>query len=141
MVNDVIKGIALKLNELYPDYEIDIEDVEQDLNEPCFLIESIEIGHKPYIMNRYKQSVPMQVVFFPKQDLDMVEKMNEVGETLLLGLRMITLPDGNGVWCRNLKAQRVDDVMHITFDVDVFIRIHVQKDEMEDMEVDVRTEG
>ena len=68
MINKIINAIS---NAIYPnfgnDYEIYTEQVDQDLKEPCFLIQHVESSLRPIIPPRYYFKNKLSIKFTLKQ--------------------------------------------------------------------------
>jgi len=66
MVNDLIDGISIKLNQVFDDdYRIYSEDVTQGLIEPCFFIVVLNPSQIQMIGSRYFRQHPFDVHYFP----------------------------------------------------------------------------
>ena len=140
MVNDLISGIAKKLNSVFGSkYKIYKENIKQGLVEPCFNIVVLEPSQEAKLPNRYLRSYPIDVHYFPETATK--SEMYEVAEKLLIELEYITVLDN---LCRGTKMRYeiVDGVLHFFVNYDFFIKKEVSKqDNMEELTVNSTTEG
>lgn len=112
MILDLIKGIALKLNEVFGDkYEVYQNDVAQGLTEPCFLIAILEPSRKKRIGPRYQYINPFVITYFPR-NAGSNEEMIGVAETMTEELEVITLPNGEQVRGTDIRFEIVDNTLH-----------------------------
>ena len=140
MINDLINGIAVKLNSVFgSEYKIYKENIKQGLVEPCFNIVVLEPSQEAKLPNRYLRSYPMDVHYFPKTATK--SEMYEVAEQLLIELEYITVLDN---LCKGTKMRYeiVDGVLHFFVNYDFFVKKEVAKlDNMEELKVNSTTEG
>lgn len=145
MINDLINGIAIKLNSAFgSDYKIYKEEVKQGLVEPCFNIVVLEPSQEAKLPNRYLRSYPIDVHYFPKTNTK--NEMYEVGEKLLIEMEYIAVKDKENLdnLCRGTKMRYeiVDGVLHFFVNYDFFVKKEVVKqDNMEELTVNSTTEG
>ena len=139
MINDIINGIAIAIHAQFPDANIYTEPVEQGLVEPAFYIHSINVDQSNLIAGRARQSMPLEVVYFP---LNGVTDINTTLPELLVGLRLITLENGQRLRGNNIKGQTIDDQLHVFADYDVVVSIVADPvDKMEDLKIIGGTEN
>lgn len=142
MINQLIDGISIKLNQQFGDsYEIYSEDVSQGLKEPCFFIKFLNFGQTFRRGNRYYREHFFDVHYFPSTP-NKNSEINTVSEQLLDALEYI---DVNGDLFRGTKMnhETVNEVLHFF----VNYNFHVYKvgdeiiDIMEGVEVDNGLKG
>lgn len=110
MINDIMNAISIKLHEVFGDaYEINMEDVAQGLQEPCFLITLVDYSKEPLLQSRSKRLVPFDILFFPS---DGSSQCYEVADQMMNELEFITLLDGDKMHGTKMKAEVVDGVLH-----------------------------
>lgn len=111
MINELYKAIAagLKLIKFCTIYR---EDVPQDFVTPCFMVTLYDQNPSRGINGRMKNSVRVDVLYFPEDDVDYQEECWTVGESL----RREFQPTGFKIKNRNMKI--TDKVLHFLFDVD-----------------------
>lgn len=96
MLNSIINGIAIKLNQVFGDgFEIYTESVEQGLNEPCFFIFILPSSQDQVIGKRYFRRHPFDIHYFPStkdknaEILDVVESLNDVLEYVPMDVDLV----------------------------------------------------
>ena len=111
MINELYKAIAagLKLIKFCTIYR---EDVPQDFGTPCFMVTLYDQNPSRGINGRLKNSVRVDVLYFPEDEVDYQEECWTVGESL----RREFQPTGFKIKNRNMKI--TDKVLHFLFDVD-----------------------
>lgn len=122
MINDIIDGIARKLNLNFgSDYAIYKEDVSQGLTEPCFSIVHLQSDNTGKLPVRYLRRNAFDVHFYPKEGDNMKSEMYRVGEYLFLCLEYINVLD-NLVRASKMRYEIVDGVLHFFVNYDIFIK-------------------
>lgn len=126
MLNKIITGISQALDaefnsEENEEYTIYTEDVEQGLEEPCFFIFSLKPNLKQLVGNRYDRKYPFDIHYFPKDEENINNEINEVTERLFTALEYITV-DNNLVRGTNMNIEIVDNVLHFFVDFNMIVR-------------------
>lgn len=136
MLNKIIDGISLKLNQVFGDgYEIYGDtDILQGLKEPCFFIAILNPSHKKLIGQRYFREYPFNIQYFPKNEEDNIE-LNEVASELFDALEYIPLSDNDSVRGTAMNYTIVDGVLHFMVNYNVFLRKESTVSIMEDVEI------
>lgn len=111
MINELYKAIAAGLKLIKP-CTIYREDVPQDFVTPCFMVTLYDQNPSRGINGRMKNSVRVDVLYFPEDEVDYQEECWTVGESL----RREFQPVGFKIKKRNMKI--TDKVLHFLFDVD-----------------------
>lgn len=111
MINKLYEAVAagLKAVKECPVYR---EDVPQKFKRPSFLVTIYDQDPSRGINGRLKNSVSMDVLYFPESRTDLQEECWNIGQDLT---REFMLP-GFKIKNRNLKIE--DQVLHFMFDVD-----------------------
>ena len=140
MVNELLNGISIKLNQVFGDgYEIYGDtDVIQGLKEPCFFISVLNPSQTKMIGQRYFREYPFDVQFFPINSGDNVE-LQEVASELFLALEYITLLNGDLVHGTLMSYEVVDGVLHFKVNYNMFLKNVEPKDNMETISIDENT--
>ena len=113
MINDVKQAIVNKLLELYPTYTIYDEDVPQNFKTPSFLVTVIEQSYGKRIANKYNSTITFDVAYFSDKGKNEIKSdCQEVQVNLLRAFDLM-----GGFRAQSLQATIVDNVLHITFDV------------------------
>lgn len=120
MVNEVIAGIS---NALYSEfgYENHMEEIKQDLKEPCFFISSINHQNKRYPGQRYKRDNQFVIQYFPESKTDTRAECYSVAERMDMCLEVIEV-DGKTIRGYNMNYEITDEVLHYFVDYNFFVR-------------------
>lgn len=130
MINDIINAISIRLYEVFGDgYEIYMNDVEQGLTEPCFLITVVDYSKEQLLQSRSKRLVPFDILFFPSKGKS---QCYEVADQLMNELDMIELLNGDKMHGTDMKSEIVDNVLH--FFVNYNFMATVEKERLDSME-------
>lgn len=133
MINDIIDGISLALSKEFPETEIYTENVEQGLNEPCFLITLVKPENDHFINNKYKQKHLFSVQYFPEGGRN---EINEVLGRLYFVLEEVTDLEGKTFRGSKMNADPVDNVLHFFVHYDFFThKVEILGDPMESIEI------
>lgn len=119
VIDDVVHGISRKLNAAFGQgYRIYENDVKQGLKEPCFFIASLSPSRIQLVGRRYRQIMPFDIAYFPKDGGDN-SGMNSIGDQLLDVLEYVTLPPNAPVRGVKMRYEIVDGVLHffITYEL------------------------
>lgn len=94
MVNDLINGISIKLNQVFGDeYRIYTNSVTQGLIEPCFFIAVVDSSQAQLIGNRYFRQHLFDIHYFPASEGDN-EEIQNVASQLFNTLEYVNLLNG-----------------------------------------------
>lgn len=111
MINKLYKNIATGLKEIKP-CTIYQEDVPQDFKQPSFLISFYDQNPARGINGRLKNTVGVDIFYFPEDEANVNDECWGVGEKLSQEFKIQDFKIRN----RNLKI--VDQVLHFMFEVD-----------------------
>lgn len=132
MVHDVLKGISSALFREFG-YENYIEEIQQDLKEPCFFISCIQPQIRRYLGRRYILQNQFLIQYFPKignhanaECYDTAEKMFGCLEVIQAGSGLLR---GTG-----MKYEVVDGILHFFVNYDFFMQEVGQEETMGKME-------
>lgn len=122
MINSIIEAVSISLNEEFgEDYEIYMEEIQQDLKEPCFFISCLGANIKQIFGNRYFQTNPLCIQYFPKT-AEKQRECNDVAERMWQCLEYIKIGgEDNPIRGTNMKYEVVDDVLNFFVNYDYFI--------------------
>jgi protein involved in ribonucleotide reduction len=128
MLNEIMIGIAQKLNQVFgDDYHIHIDEIEQGLKEPCFLIVNLKGAQEQEIGTLYNRDQSFDIHYFPKNKKKIIREVNSVVDTLNMELEYITVV-GNLVRGTEMKHEVVDGVLHFFVNYNIRIRKVVEPD-------------
>ncbi len=135
MIHSIIEAISISLNEEFGDrYETHMEEMKQDLKEPCFFIFSVNPTRKIFFGKRYFRINPFCIQYFPETD----EKQREcadVAERMYNCLEYITiLGDDKPMMGTRMKHEVVDGVLNFFVNYDCFVRKAERQTPMENLQ-------
>lgn len=111
MINKLYQEIADVLKKI-KNCTVYREDVPQKFNTPSFMVTLYDQNPSKGINNRMKNSVRVDVYYFPADEISYQEECWTVGQDLQREFRLASFKLKN----RNLKI--TDKVLHFLFDVD-----------------------
>ena len=125
MINNVIAGIAIALNQEFgDDYEIYTEEIKQDLKEPCFFITLLNPSKTDFPSKRYWMENPFCIQYFPTSETDPNAEMCEVAERMLWALEnIIPLGEDKPVRGTDMHHEITDGVLHFFVNYNYFVRM------------------
>jgi len=113
MISEIKRAIAQKIHEMYPSAAIYDEDIPQNFKTPSFLVTMIEQGYGKRLANKYNSTVSFDVAYFSdKEKNDIKSDCHAVQENIMRAFDLV-----GGFRAQNLQATIVDNVLHITFNV------------------------
>lgn len=141
MINAIIEAISMALNAEFGDnYEIHMEEIKQDLKEPCFFISCINPTSSLFLGNRYLRESMFCIQYFPEQKGNEKRECNEVAERLFLCLEWLDI-DGEQVKGTRMKCEVVSGILNFFVNYDVYIQKAVSLPTMEELEGDIEAKG
>ncbi|WP_270739777.1 phage tail terminator family protein [Massilioclostridium coli] len=133
MVNKIISGISNALyNEFGEGYEIYTQQIEQGLQQPCFLIASLSPSYSLFRDKRYRFQDTIAVQYFPLQVGDYIE-LNQILYRLFSCLEYITV-DGDLIRGANMQGEQTDNILTFKIDFDLFLYDFTKETGMEELE-------
>lgn len=118
MINSIMDAISIALNSEFG-YENHVEEIEQDLKEPCFFIQCINPTTELFLGKRYFRSNQFCIQYFPESKKKQRE-CNAVAERMIDCLEYITV-DGDKMRGTKMKHKVVDDVLNFFLNYDCFV--------------------
>jgi hypothetical protein len=143
MLNEIIDGISLKLNQVFGDgYEVYGDtNIVQGLKEPCFFIALLNPTQTQIVGARYFRTNPFMIQYFAKNSEDNIE-LHNVASELFDALEYIHLLDGDSLRGTSMSYNIVDGVLNFEVNYNVFLtKAREEADKMEVLETDVKKEG
>ena len=120
MGNDIVDGIAVRLGQMFPDIEVHRDEIAQGFDAPCFFIKTLRTVQTAKLANRYFRRYSFDVHYFPRDGAGADAEIQEVADTLLLGLEYIRIGD-QLVRASRAEYEMHDGVLHFDVDYDIFI--------------------
>lgn len=139
MLNDIITGIAKALGTTFgSEFRVYKNDVKQGFTEPCFFVATLKPDQKTLLGDRSIWRFPFDIHFFPKEP-GTNEELYSVAEYMALGLRYITLPNGDLLRGLSISYEAVDGVLHFFITYNMIVTIPKELPTMETLEIDQHT--
>jgi len=133
MINSIIEAISISLNNEFSDeYEAHMEEIKQDLKEPCFFISCLNPTTELFLGKRYFRQNQFVIQYFPELD-DKQRECNDVAEKMVWCLEYITV-DGDLLRGTKMKYKVTDGVLNFFLNYDCFIYRLEENTPMEVME-------
>lgn len=126
MINSIITAISITLNDEFG-YENHMEEIKQDLVEPCFFIQCLNPTTELFLGKRYFRQNMFCIQYFPKGG-NRQQECNEVAEKMIWCLEYITV-DGQKMRGTKMTYQVVDGVLNFFLNYDCFV-YRVENDEV-----------
>ena len=143
MVNEIINGISLKLNQVFGD-GVEIygdTDIVQGLAEPCFFIALLNPSQTKMVGHRYFRENPFNVQYFPRNAEDNIE-LHDVASELFEVLEYITLPNGDVLHGTAMSYDIVGGVLHFRVNYNLYIMRNITPEEpMTEIESNIIPKG
>jgi hypothetical protein len=113
MIDEIKQVIAQKIHEQYPSATIYDEDIPQNFKTPSFLVTVIEHSYGKRLDNKYNSTVSFDVAYFSDKGKNEIKSdCQAVQVNLLRDFGLV------GTFrAQSLQATIVDNVLHITFNV------------------------
>lgn len=142
MVNKIIDGISIKLNQVFGDeVRIYSENVTQGLTTPCFFIATLNVSQNPMLGKRAYRKNFFDVHYFPAVSNSKGE-CETVASDLYDVLENITLIDTDILRGINMRHEIQEGVLHFFVEYNLFINKIVTPDEgMENVSIDANLKG
>lgn len=135
MINEIIEAISTSLSAEFPDekYEFHMEEIRQDLKEPCFFIASLQPSRELFLGRRYEATNNFVIQYFP-ESRDCQRECNDVAERMTECLEYITTDgDEKPIRGTNMKHEVVDGVLNFFVNYDLFLIKSEETVPMEDL--------
>lgn len=139
MINEVVAGISVRLDAEFG-YEIHMEEIKQDLQEPCFFIASVNPTISPYPSGRYRRENQFVIQYFPKSNTDARAECNNVAERMLWCLEEIEAMGGRIRGC-DMNYKVVDGVLNFFVNYNFFVRRQKEETAMGAMNGNMHVKG
>lgn len=140
MINTIIKAISSSLYQTFGDgYEMYMEEVEQDLKEPCFFIQCLNPTMELFLGKRYFRQNQFCVQFFPATQKKQRE-CHETAEKMMWCLEYLSV--GNDLFHgTKMRYEIVDEILHFFVNYNCFVYRIEEKETMETMESGTGVKG
>lgn len=139
MLNEIIKGVSMKLNAAFGSrYKFYQNDVKQGFKPPCFFLAVLNPELTSLIGRRYVNRNPLDIRYFPQDGADNKE-LFAVALELTEVLEFIALPGGELVHGTGMNYEVADGVLHFFVNYNLTLIKPADNTPMETLAVDVGT--
>lgn len=117
-IKSILEGIAAKLEDLFQ-LPIYVEEVEQDMEEPCFFVTNLNAQSEKGLCATYTESLFFDVQYLGSlKDRDKNTKVMEVQQRLLREMEAIEVEE-KWIHLNNRRTEKINEILHFFFDVDI----------------------
>lgn len=110
MTNTLIEAIAKQLGDLFPETHVYIENTEQHLAAPCFLVSLVSSSQRERLGDRvFLDELYSVTLIYP----DNIRKLREITELAELSLRFIELEWDLPMMTQNRTMNIIDDTQSV----------------------------
>lgn len=121
MINSIIEAISRAIrDEFGTGYTNYMEEVKQDLKEPCFFISCIHPENKLFLGKKYSRTYQFCIQYFPKKGKNERRECHEVAERLMQCLEYLRMKE-NLVRGTNMNGEIVDGILNFFINYDLFV--------------------
>lgn len=134
MTNGLIVCISNALDEEFG-YETHMEEIKQDLKEPCFFITLLDSSTRIVVGKRYEKRNQICIQYFPESQ-KFQQECNEVAERLTLCLEYIKDEDGGFLHGTDMHYQVTDGILNffVNYNFHVF-KTEAESERMHDLTI------
>lgn len=121
MINSMIAAISIALNNEFGNtYKTHMEEIKQDLEEPCFFIQCLDPDSNKFLKNRYFRKNSFCIQYFPESE-EIQSECNETAERMLNCLEYIKIPgEDKPIMGTKMKYRVIDGVLNFFVNYDGF---------------------
>ena len=136
MINTIIQSISITLDAEFneKEYGFHMEEMKQDLNEPCFFIACLNPTTDLFLGKRYFRQNKFVIQYFPKSKEDLQSECNAVAERMTWCLEYITTITGDTFRGTKMNYEIIDGVLNFFVNYDCFVYRVEQNEVMETLE-------
>ncbi len=122
MINSIIEAVSISLNKEFGDsYEIYMEEIKQDLKEPCFFVFCLNPTIKQFLGTRYFRTNQFCIQYFP-ETAEKQRECNNVAERMWQCLEYITVcGEDKPIRGTKIKYEIADGILIFFVNYDCFV--------------------
>lgn len=140
MINEIIKAISIQLHTEFG-YQNHMEEIKQDLVEPCFFISCINPTTDLFLNKKYFRTNKFCIQYFPESELNAQNECNSVAERMIWCLEYITTLTKDQYRGTKMKYEVIDGVLNFFVNYDCFVyRVEDEEDCMDTIERSINVE-
>lgn len=135
----IVNMISNTLYSLYPSKDIYIENIEQNFVPGTFFIQPLVAVDNGRISHRNYRNYSYDVMYYPTDSSQQTAELMDMRDTLMDAFALMEY-EGQYIKCSDMNGNIVDNVLHVTMTVRVFVDKPVETIKMEDMETNINRE-
>ena len=121
MINFIIEAISRAIRDEFGDgYTNFMEEVKQDLREPCFFISCIHPENKLFLGKKYSRTNQFCIQYFPKRGKDERRECNETAGRLMMCLEYLQAGE-RILRGTKMNGEIVDGILNFFVNYDLFV--------------------
>lgn len=131
--NSIYDGVSLALHAAFPDSKVHGGATAQGVSPGDFNVVMPGASQIKEVGDRYRRTPTVDVIYYPAGGAaDCHDKAHQVVQALW----NITTPEGDIIHARSCEWEMTDDVLHIFFQYDHFVRVPREQDLMETLKIE-----
>lgn len=136
MIMTIIEAISIALDAEFQEkeYSFHMEEIKQDLKEPCFFIMCLNPTIQQFVGKRYFRKNQFVIQYFPEATQDCKKECNEVAERMVCCLERILATTKDTFKGTEMNYEVIDGVLNFFVNYDCFVDKVEQLECMETME-------
>ncbi len=136
MINTIIKSVSITLDAEFneKEYGFHMEEVKQDLKEPCFFIACLNPTTELFLGKRYFRKNQFVIQYFPESKENLQNECNAVAERMTWCLEYLTTITGDMFRGTKMNYEIIDGVLNFFVNYDCFVYRVEQNEVMETLE-------
>lgn len=123
MINTIIQTVSITLDAEFneKEYSLHMEEIKQDLKEPCFFIACLNPTTNLFLGKRYFRRNQFVIQYFPEFKENLQSECNAVAERMTLCLEYITTITGEKFRGTKMNYEIIDGVLNFFVNYDCFV--------------------
>ncbi|QUH21423.1 phage tail terminator family protein [Alkaliphilus sp. B6464] len=117
-IDKIVVAINQELEKIFSEVTIYNEAIKQGFKAPCFFVAILNTSTEKGLCKTYTDNIFFDVQYFSDLE-DSNSDFMIVQNKLLRSIEYIQLEDGKVIRLNNRKVEKVNDILHYFFDVDV----------------------
>lgn len=136
MINTIIQSISITLDAEFneKEYGFHMEEVKQELKEPCFFIACLNPTTDLFLGKRYFRKNKFVIQYFPESKENLQSECNAVAERMTWCLEYLTTTTGDKFRGTKMNSEVIDGVLNFFVNYDCFVYRVEQDEVMETLE-------
>lgn len=134
MTDIIVEAIGVCIQSALGDLPVIFDNVEQNLDPPCCIIQLLENTYEPKLSGRVYHTRPFDILYFAPEESG-IQQLHYVSQILMSALEWIQVSDGP-LHGTSIRSEIVDGVLHVFVDYNIFTRKFHTEDPMAGIDFD-----